>query len=204
MKLYLYYSPGACALASQIALREAGFDFELVKADMKTKMTAEGDYKKVNPKGYVPALKLENGEVLTEGAVILQWIADQVPEKNLIPKWGTKERYKAMEWLNFIATELHKGFGAFFVPELNDDAKKAMTAKLHLRLEVLDNHLKNNNKFILGSNFSVIDAYAFNILRWAGFLKIDITKYSGIQNFMESVSMRPSARAAIEAEGLKG
>src|SRR5665213_2682021 len=111
----LYYSPGACALGAQIALREAGMKFDMVKVDLAAKTTADGsDYKKINPKGYVPALQESNGEVLTEGAVILQWIADQVPDKKLLPKFGTKERYRAMEWLNFVATELHKSLSAFF------------------------------------------------------------------------------------------
>ncbi len=199
----LYYSPGACALASQIILREANLKFDLVKTDLKTKQTANGDFKKVNPKGYIPVLELDTGEVLTEGAAILQWIADQVPEKNLVPRWGTKERYKALEWLNFIATELHKGISIFFSPEVKDEVRESLLKKLHLRLEVLDQHLRSNT-FILGNGFTVADAYAFNILRWTQLLKIDISSYASILRLMETVSTRDSVRAAIAAEGLKG
>jgi glutathione S-transferase len=198
----LYYSPGACALGCQIALREAGMKFDLVKVDLQKKESPEGDFKKVNPKGYVPCVKLDSGEVLTEGAVILQWIADQHPEKKLLPKFGGMDRYRAMEWLNFISTEFHKGLGAFFNPKLNDDAKSVMVTKLNARLDFVNNHLKSN-QFFLGSEFSVIDAYFYNMIRWAQPTKTDITPYKNILAFMERMSSRPSVRAAVEAEGLK-
>jgi glutathione S-transferase len=199
----LYFAPGACALSAQIALREAGLKFDLVKVDLAAKTTADGlDFKKINPKGYVPALEENNGEVLTEGAVILQWIADQVPDKKLLPKFGTKERYRAMEWLNFVSTELHKGLGAFFNKKLNEEARTVMMEKLQMRLAFLNNHLKTH-PFVLGSEFSVIDGYVFNIVRWAGPLKVDLSQHTAILGLLEKVGMRPSARAAIEAEGLK-
>ena len=195
----LYYSPGACALASQIALREAGLKFEMIKVDLANKTTSEGDYNKVNPKGYVPALKADSGEVYTEGAVILQRIADQVPDKKLLPKWGSDDRYRAMEWLNFVATEIHKGFSPLFNKALAADARETLAARLHVRLEFLNNHLEKN-KFMLGQEFSVIDAYVFNVVRWAQPMKLDISKYKGILGLLERVGTRPSAQAAIEAE----
>jgi glutathione S-transferase len=199
----LYFAPGACALGVQIALRESGLKFDLVKVDLAAKTTADGrDFKKVNPKGYVPALEEDNGDILTEGAVILQWIADQVPEKKLLPKLGTKERYHAMEWLNFVSTELHKGLSAFFNKSLNQEARTAMMEKLQLRLTFLNTHLKTH-PFVLGSEFSVVDGYIFNIIRWAAPLKVDLSQHSAILGLLEKVGMRPSARAAIEAEGLK-
>ena len=198
----LYFSPGACALASQIILREVGQKFDLVKVDLKTKEYAEGDFKKLNGKGYIPALKLDSGELLTEGAVILQYLADQHPEKNLLPKFGTMERYRAMEWLNFIATELHKGMGSLFNVALNEEARKSITDKLNLRLEFLNNHLKANS-YMLGSEFSVVDAYVYNIIRWTAATKVNVSQFPAILGFMEKMSARPHVRAAVEAEGLK-
>jgi glutathione S-transferase len=201
--MQLFYSPGACALASQIALREAGMNFELIKVDLKAKEYAGGDYKKINPKGYIPALQLPTGQLMTEGAVILQWIADQVPEKNLLPKFGTMERYKAMEWLNFIATEMHKGIGSLFGGAvMNEDTKNQIKSKAQLRLAVLDQHLQNN-AFILGANFSVADAYAYNILRWTGLLGIDMTNHAALQKFMTKMAERPAVKEAVAAEGIK-
>ncbi len=195
----LYFSPGACALATQIVLRETGAKFDMVKVDLKTKQSVEGDFLKVNPKGYVPALRLDDGSVLTEGAVILQYLADHAPAKMLLPKFGSMERYHAMEWLNFVSTELHKGLGAFFNQQLNEEARKTMTGKLNARLQFLDEHLQKN-EYVLGSQFSVVDAYIFNIMRWTGPLKVDVTAYKAILGFMEKVGARASVRAAIEAE----
>jgi glutathione S-transferase len=198
----LFYSPGACALASQIALREAGLNCELVKVDLKAKHYTGGDYMKINPKGYIPALQLPNGYLMTEGAVILQWIADQVPEKNLLPKFGTMERYKAMEWLNFIATEIHKGLGSLFGGAvMNDETKAQIKAKLQLRLSVL-NHQLQENPFILGQNFSVADAYAYNVLRWTGLVGVDMTAHTALQNFMGKMAQRQSVKDAVAAEGI--
>jgi glutathione S-transferase len=199
----LFYSPGACALASQIALREAGLNFELVKVDLKAKEYAGGDYKKINPKGYIPALQLPNGHLMTEGAVILQWIADQVPDKNLLPKYGTMERYKAMEWLNFIATEIHKGLGSLFGGAvMNEETKEQIKGKVQLRLAVLDQHLQTN-PFILGENFSVADAYAYNVLRWTGLVGVDIAHHTALQKFMGKMTERPTVKEAVAAEGIR-
>jgi len=199
----LYFSPGACALASQIALREAGMNFDLVKVNLKDKQYEGGDYKQVNPKGYVPALQMKNGEMLTESGVILQWIADQVPEKNLIPKFGTPERYRAMEWLNYIATELHKGFSALFYPQyLTEEAMTATHDKLQKRLEILNNHM-NAKDYIVGSDFTVVDAYAYNILRWSRMLKVDLSNHKNLLGFVERINTRPTVQAAVEAEGIR-
>ena len=199
----LYYSPGACALASPIILREAGMNFDIVNVDLKAKQYAGGDFKAINPKGYVPALQMKSGEVLTEGSVILQWIADQVPEKNLIPKHGTPERYKAMEWLNYIATELHKGLGSLFsAAAMSEESIKMTHDRLQLRLAILDKHLQTN-EFILGKNFSVVDAYAYNILRWAPMLKVDLSHHHALQGLINKMAERPTVRDAVAAEGVR-
>lgn len=199
----LYYSPGACAMSVQIVLRELGKKFDLVKVDLRAKTTADGgDYKTVNPKGYVPALTLEDGETLTEASVIVQWLADHNSDKQLLPEFGTKERYRAMEWLNFVSTEIHKGFSPMFNPALADDAKKILQEKLTLRLEYLNNHFSNSD-YMLGNQFSVVDAYTYNVLRFARPLKIDLGKFPTVLGFMEKIQSRPSVRASIEAEGLR-
>jgi glutathione S-transferase len=198
----LFYSPGACALASQIALREAGLNFELVKVDLKAKVYAGGDYKKINPKGYIPALSLPNGYLMTEGAVILQWIADQVPEKNLLPKFGTIERYKAMEWLNFIATEIHKGIGSLFGGAvMNEETKTQIKEKVQLRLSIL-NHQLQETPYILGETFSVADAYAYNVVRWTGLVGVDMTAHTALQSFMTKMAQRQTVKDAVAAEGI--
>ena len=194
----LYYSPGACSLAPQIVLRELGRNFEIVKVDIRNKTTETGgDYTQINPKGYVPALKLDDGEMLTENAVILQWLADSAPEKKLFPKLGTMERYHAMEWLNFIATELHKGFGTLFNPALGDEGRRAVIERLQLRLKYFNEHMATN-QFVLGAEFSIADAYAYNVLRWATPLKVDISGYAAILGFMERVAGRPAVRMAVD------
>ncbi|MNS96985.1 Glutathione S-transferase GstA [compost metagenome] len=199
----LYFSPGACALASQIALREAGMNFDLVKVNLKDKQYEGGDYKQINPKGYVPALQMKDGEILTESGVILQWIADQVPEKNLIPKFGTPERYRAMEWLNYIATELHKTFGSLFYPQyLTEEAMTATHDKLQKRLDLLNQHIEQK-EYIVGSHFTVVDAYAYNILRWSRMLKVDLSNHKNLLAFVERINTRPTVQAAVEAEGLR-
>jgi len=198
----LFFSPGACALASQIVLREIGNRFEMVKVDLRAKKFDDGDYYQINPKGYVPALQLDNGEVLTEGAVILQYLSDQAPDKKLFPKFGTLERYHAMEWLNFVSTELHKGIGALFSAGLSEDAKKVMIERLQPRFQYLDKQLAGS-PYVLGREFSIVDAYAYNVLGWTGILKIDLSAYKSIQDFMQRMAQRPTVQAAREAEGLK-
>lgn len=198
----LYYSPGSCGLASQIALRETEQTFELVKVDFRTKTTVEGDYLKVTPKGFIPVLWLDNGDLLTEGAVILQWIADQRPEYELLPAFGTRARYRALEWLNFVASDLHKGMAVMFSP-LVDATSKARFAQGNLtsKFDYIDEHLTTNDH-VLGDQFSVADAYLYNVLSWPHRVGIDISHYAHIQKFMDRVAQRPSVRAALVAEGL--
>ncbi|TCL07498.1 glutathione transferase GstA [Sodalis ligni] len=198
----LYFSPGSCGLASQIALREAEQKFDLIKVDFSTKKTIEGDYFKVTPKGFVPALKLDDGDVLTEGAVILQWIADKHPEHKLLPSFGSRERYTALEWLNFIASDLHKGLSVMFSP-LVDAKSKANFAEINLaeRWQYIEKHLADN-MYVLDEQFSVADAYLYNVLCWPPRVNIDISGYRSIQKFMANMERRPSVRASLAAEGL--
>lgn len=198
----LYYSPGSCGLASQIALREAQQPFDLVKVDFATKTTSEGDYYKVNPKGFVPALKLDDGDLMTEGAVIVQWIADAYPQYKLLPAFGTKARYKALEWLNFVASDLHKGMAVMF-SSLIDAPSKSQYAKgsLFSKFEYIDEHLSANN-YVLGDEFSVADAYLYNVLSWPPRVNLDISGYASIQQFMARMERRPSVRDSLIAEGL--
>ena len=198
----LYYATGSCGLAPQIALREAGQTFDLVKVDFKTKTTVEGDYFQVTPKGYVPALKLDDGEVITEGAVVLQWIADHNPDRKLLPAQGSTERYRALEWLNYIATDMHKGYATLFSPFLDDVSKaKFIEGNLATRLAYLDDHLSRND-YLLDSGFSVADAYLYNILTWSPRVKVELFAYASIELFMARMGERPAVRASLEAEGL--
>ncbi|MFJ3485080.1 glutathione transferase GstA [Pseudomonas sp. NPDC090202] len=198
----LYFSPGSCGLSPQIALREAGLDFELVKVDFATKQTTEGDYYAVTSKGFVPALQLDDGDVITEGAVILQWIADHRPERQLLPAPGTRQRYKAMEWLNYIATDLHKGMAVMF-SSFVDAASKARFAEGNLAkvFANVDAHLSTND-YVLGEQFCLADAYLYNVLTWPARVNIDISTYAAIQRFLARMEARPAVRAARAAEGL--
>lgn len=198
----LYYSPGSCGLASQIALREAGQTFQLVKVDFDTKTTAEGDYFEVTSKGFVPALKLADGDVLTESAVILQWIADSYPAQRLLPAYGSRERYTALEWVNYVATDLHRGMALMFSP-LVDAASKDRFAEdsLASKFDYIDAHL-SQREYVLGTDFSVADAYLYNVLCWPPRVNVDISGYASIQRFMSRMEQRPSVRASREAEGL--
>lgn len=198
----LYFSPGSCGLASQIALREAGQPFDLVAVDFKTKTTVEGDYLKVTPKGFVPALKLDDGDVITESAVVLQWIADKNPDAHLLPSFGSRQRYEALEWLNFIATDLHKNFAVMFSPILDAVTKVAFAEKnLVGKFDYVDRHLSARD-YLLGRNFSVADAYLYNVLSWPSRVGLDLSGYGSIQNFMRRMEARPSVRASLKAEGL--
>src|SRR5262245_56258322 len=159
----LYYVPGACSLAPHIALREAGYQFDLEQVDLAAKKTKSGaDYTKINAKGYVPALQLDNGEVLTEAPVILQYIADQRPESGLVPKAGSMERYRTQEWLNFVTSELHKGFGILFNPALPENARPVVVDKLGSRLDFLAKQL-DGKPYLAGDKFTAADAYAFTV-----------------------------------------
>ena len=199
----LYYSPGACSLSPHIVLREAGLTFDLEKTSTKDKTTASGaDFWKINPKGYVPALQLDSGEVLTEGPAIVQYIADQKPESGLAPKAGTLERYRLQEWLNFITSEMHKGIGGMFNPAMPAEFKQATIEKVQTRLAWIDGQLKGKD-YLMGSQFTVADAYLFTVLRWTAVFKIDLGQYPAIKAYMARVEARPKVMEALMAEGLK-
>jgi len=198
----LYYAPGACSLSPHIALREAGLPVELVKVDLRAKKTESGDdYLAINPKGSVPAVRLDDGEVLTEAAVIVQRIADQAPGKKLAPANGTKERVRLQEWLNYIASEVHKGIGQLFNPAMPEDYKTAVKNGLAARqLPYLEKALTGRD-YLLG-DFSAADGYLFTILNWTNIHKIDLSAFPNIQAFMKRVAARPAVQEAMKAEGL--
>jgi glutathione S-transferase len=199
----LYYSPGACSLSPHIALREAGLPFDLVMASTKTHQLADGtDYYTINPKGYVPLLELDNGQRLSEGPAIVQYIADQAPASKLAPAAGTWERYRLQEWLNFITTELHKGYSPLFNPAINDDAKAVFKAKLAERFKWVDSQLEGK-AYLMGDGFTVADAYLFTVTRWAGFVKLDLSAFKQLEAYMARVGARPAVQAAIAAESPK-
>ncbi len=198
----LYYSKGACSLSPHIVALEAGLAVELVSVDLRTGTTFDGtDFKKVNPKGYVPTLVLDNGETLTEGPAIVQYLADQVPNKALIPGHGSLARYRAIEWLNFISTELHKSFGPLFTPQAPEASKVAAKENLGKRLDYVNQEL-NGKEYLLGSQFSVADAYLFTVLSWTPHFQIDLSSRANVAAFMERVRIRPAVQAALRAEGL--
>jgi len=198
----LYYSPGACSLSPHIVLREGGFDFRLERVDLQSAVTETGtDYKAINPNGYVPALQLDDGQVLTEGPAIVQYLADQVPEKRLAPPAGTMERYRLMEWLNFISTELHKGFGALFNPKLPDETKAVIKSQLVSRIEHV-NQLLSGKTYAMGETFTVADAYLFTVLGWGKYVGIDLSPWPVLTAYLGRVGARPAVQAALAAEGL--
>jgi len=203
MSLKLYYTPGACSLSPHIALREAGLPFELVQVDLpKKELKSGGSFLAVNPKGYVPAIVLDDGALLTEGAIIVQYIADQKPEKNLAPKSGTKERVKLKEWLHFVATELHKGFGPVNNPKVNPEAKQFFRERLNSRFEFLARSLEGK-QYLLGDQFSVADGYAYYTLR--NLRKLDAAAVDDnrvLKEYFDRVGARPAVREALQAEGL--
>jgi glutathione S-transferase len=198
----LYYSPGACSLSPHIVLRESGLAFEPVLASTKTHKLADGtDYYGINPKGYVPLLELDNGERLSEGPVIVQYIADQVPAKKLAPANGTMARYRLQEWLNFITSELHKGFSPLFNPAVAEDAKPLFRNKLAERLKWVDSQLAGKS-YLMGDAFSVADAYLFTVTSWTGYVGIDISALANLNAFMARMQARPAVQEAMKAEGL--
>ncbi|TQF11508.1 glutathione transferase GstA [Myxococcus llanfairpwllgwyngyllgogerychwyrndrobwllllantysiliogogogochensis] len=199
----LYYSSGACSLSPHIALREAGLKFDLEKVDLRGKKTETGaDYFAVNTKGYVPALQLDNGTVLTEGPAIVQYIADQAPEAKLAPANGSLERYKLQELLNFISTEIHKGFSPLFNPAFPDEGKKIYKDRLAVRFKTLDEVLSKNT-FLMGEQFTVADAYLFTVLNWAKPVQVDLEAFPAVKAYHARIAERPHVQAALAAEGLK-
>ena len=198
----LYYSPGACSLSPHIVLRESGLAFEPVLASTKThKLTDGTDYYTINPKGYVPLLELESGERLSEGPAIVQYIADQVPEKKLAPANGTMARARVQEWLNFISTELHKTFSPLFNPAMPEEAKALFRAKVLERLSWVNTQLEGK-QYLMGDRFSVPDAYLFTVTNWTKFVGVDITSLRHLGEFMARMAARPAVQAALKAEGL--
>jgi glutathione S-transferase len=198
----LYFTPGACSMAPHILLRETGQKVELEQVDLASKKTKSGaDYKKINGKGYVPALQLDNGEVITEAPIILQYIADQKPESGLMPKAGTMERYRTQEWLNFVTSELHKGLGALFNPAVPDAYRTMAIDRVGTRLDFLESKLQGK-QYLQGDKFTAPDAYLFTILSWAPHLKVSLDKWPGIQAYLGRVAARPQVQATLKAEGL--
>lgn len=198
----LYYSPGACSLAPHIVLNELGQPYDLEKVDLGAKKTETGaDFMDVNGKGYVPTLDLGTGEVLTEVSTILQYLADKAKNTDLLPAFGSMDRYRAMEGLNFVASELHKGIGGLFNPAMPEDGKKAMKDRLTRRFAWLDAQLAKK-PYLLGDKYSVADAYAFVVLGWTKHVGIDLSPYAHIIAYMDRVGSRPAVQAALKKEGL--
>ena len=198
----LYYSPGACSLSPHIALHEAGLAFEAVAAPTKTHKLPDGtDYYTINPLGYVPLLELDSGERLREGPAIVQYIADQVPDKQLAPANGTLARYRLQEWLTFIGTELHKGFSPLFNPATPDDYKPLVRERLLQRLQWVDGQLAGK-QYLMGDQFTVADGYLFTVTNWAKPTNLDISDLANLAAYRERVGARPAVQAAMKAEGL--
>ena len=198
----LFYSPGACSLSPHIVLREVGIPYQLEKVDLKTHTTAGGaDFYSINSKGYVPALQLDDGRVLTEGPAIVQYLADGNPDSKLAPAGGTFERAQLQEWLNYVSTELHKSLGALFNPTLAAGVKESTLNAVEKKFDYLAKQL-DGKKFLLGDSFSVADAYLFVILRWTHLFKIDLGKWPALQDYMARVAARPSVQVSLTEEGL--
>ena len=200
MKLYM--SPGACSLSPHIVVSEAGLNVELEKVNLAEHKTASGqDYMTVNPKGYVPALRLDDGSILTEGPAIVQYLADQKPASGLIPAAGSIDRYRVQEWLNFIGTELHKNFGPLLNKATPDAVKEPAKANITKRLTYLNGQLAGK-QYLMGANFTVADAYAFTIISWTNFVGIDLKAYPNVAAYMARVAARPKVHEALKDEGL--
>ncbi|HET7812564.1 MAG TPA: glutathione transferase GstA [Steroidobacteraceae bacterium] len=200
--MQLYFSPGACSLASHIVAREAGIDVELKRTDTKTKKLEDGsDYFAVNSKGAVPALRLDNGQVLTEGPVILQYLADQKPGSHLAPQAGTIERYRLLEWLNYLTSEVHKTFSPLFNPAANDAVKAYAVQNVEKRFDWIEKQLAGK-QYLTGDTFTIADAYLFVLANWSNFVGIDLGKWPALKAFQARVAARPKVQEAMEAEGL--
>lgn len=199
----LYYKPGACSLASHIALLEVKAEFELIEVDTDLGQTKSGDdFRKINPKGYVPALELETGDILTEGASILQYIADQHPERELAPQSGSVARARLHEHLNYTASELHKAFGPFFSDGATDEDKIKAGENVAGKFDYLEALLSDGRNYVLGNMFSVADAYMFVVINWSNFVGIDLQKWPNIDRFAARIASRRTAQTAMTTEGL--
>ena len=198
----LYYTPGACSLSPHIVANEAGFNLQLEKVDLKGKKTESGkDFNSINPKGYVPALELDDGQVLTEGPAIVQYLADQKPGSKLVPPNGTLERARLHEMLNFITAELHKNYGPLFNPNTHEAHRKASIENLTRRYEYVAKLLEDR-PFLFGENFSVADAYLFTVNNWAKPLNFDLSAWPVIEKYQARVAARPAVQKAMKEEGL--
>ena len=198
----LYYAPGACSMAPHIVAREAGIPVDLVKVDIPNKKTEDGsDFWQVNAKGYVPALQLDDGSVLTEVGVICQYLADQAPQSGLVPPFGGMARYEQMAALNFASSEVHKQIGALFNPKMTPELREVQLGTIERRLNTLET-LLDGKDYISGSAFTAADAYLFTVLNWTNPLKIDLSKWPNIQAFMARVAGRPKVQETLKAEGL--
>jgi glutathione S-transferase len=198
----LFFSPGACSLAPHIVLKETRQAFKLEKVDTGTHTTAGGaDYYTINPKGAVPLLELENGERLTEGPVIAQYLADKAGRADLLPVAGSMDRYRVMEWQNYITSELHKTFTPLFNPDLDGSAKKTLAGVLRKKYEWVNTQLQSND-YLLGQSFTVADAYLFAVTGWAKYVSLDLADLKHLQAFLARVAGRPAVREALKAEGL--
>jgi glutathione S-transferase len=199
----LFYSPGACSLSPHIVLREAGLSFDLEKVDIRAKKTEHGeDFLGINPKGYVPAVTLDDGALLTEGPAIVQYIADKAPEKKLAPAHGTMERYRLQELLNYISTELHKSYSPLFNPAFPEEGKAIYRERLAQRYTLVEERLAKKGPFLMGEQFTVADAYLFTVTNWAGHVKVPLDAFPTLRAFQARVAERPAVQAALKAEGL--
>ena len=200
----LYFSPGACSLSPHIVLREAGIEAGLEQVDLKTKKTGSGaDFSTVNPKGQVPTLVLDNGQTLTEGPAIVQYLADLKPQSGLAPQNGTFERYRLQEWLNFITAEIHKPFGALFSGTTPEDYKPVARDTLMARFGHVDRHLAGGAPYLMGAQFTVADAYLFVMTLWANFLKLHLSQFARVKAYTERIAARPHVHEALKEEGLE-
>ena len=196
----LYYMPGACSFAPHMILHEAGFKHEVEKLDRNTRKTASGeDYAAINPKGYVPALRLDDDSILTEAAVVLQYLADQKPETNLAPRFGTMERYRLMETLHFISTEIHKAFSPLFKPDISAPLREMQITQLARRFDYVEGRLRQD-QYIMGNQFTIADAYLFTVMSWVKPLKVDLQRWPKIVDYLTRIEARPSVQAAKKME----
>lgn len=198
----LYYSTGACSLSPHIVMRELGMEPELLQVNLRTGQFHGEPFSKINPKGYVPVLELDNGEVLTEGAVIVQYLADQKPAAKLLPAVGTMERYRCQEWLTYISSELHKGFSPLFSPTASEEAKQATKEQIGKKLDLVERQLAKT-PYLMGDNFSVADAYLFTVLSWSAIVRLELEPWPSLKAFLQRMKSRPAVQAALKAEGLK-
>jgi glutathione S-transferase len=198
----LYYAPGACSLSPHIVAREAGIDVQFEKVDLRTKtVKTEGDFWKINPKGYVPALEIAPGDVLTEGPAIVQYFGDLKPKSGLVPPAGSADRYRMQEMLGYINSEIHKAYSPLFSATTPDATREDRKAHLHKRYKLLDDRLAGRD-YLFGDKFTAADAYLFTVTRWAHAVKVDLSEFPNIAAFQERVAARPAVRAAMKEEGL--